>query len=256
MGRLRFESRSDSSSVSTSPIASPVLTTDVLFPVTLCEIVYKREQAALHSDRSREDKDMNGSESRPKTKHKQQRYHTRKKRYLCSYCNLTFNRKETRNRHVFVHTGEKPHGCSDCGAKFVQRGHLKRHALIHRHEKPHACPDCSARFRDKRNLNTHMLQHTGEKPFGCLLCDSRFSDRSNLRRHEAIHTGKRPYPCTLCNAVFARKVDIVHMSSALEVASPILYRHIIEGAEVATDDEVWLEVGENVVFPKVDDADF
>nr|CAD7432024.1 unnamed protein product [Timema monikensis] len=179
---------SDSSSASTSPRASPVLTTDVLFPVALCEIVYKREQAAPHSDRSREDKDINDNGSRPKTKHKQQRYHIRKKRYLCSYCNLTFNRKETRNRHVFVHTGEKPYNCSECGAKFVQRGHLKRHVLIHRHEKPHACPDCPAQFRDKRNLNTHMLQHTGEKPFGCLLCDSRFSDRSNLRRHEAIHT--------------------------------------------------------------------
>nr|CAD7572273.1 unnamed protein product [Timema californicum] len=185
----------------TSMLANYATKMDVLFPVALCEIVYKREQAAPHSDRSREDKD--------KTKHKQQRYHIRKKRHLCSYCNLTFNRKETRNRHVFVHTGEKPYNCSDCGAKFVQRGHLKRHVLIHRHEKPHACPDCPARFRDKRNLNTHTLQHTGEKPFGCLLCDSRFSDRSNLRRHEAIHTGVLPSTLGCSKLALNRNLDVV-----------------------------------------------
>nr|CAD7259471.1 unnamed protein product [Timema shepardi] len=91
----------------TSMLANYATKMDVLFPVALCEIVYKREQAAPHSDRSREDKD--------KTKHKQQRYHIRKKRHL--------DRSNLR-RHEAIHTGKRPYPCTLCNAVFARKGVL------------------------------------------------------------------------------------------------------------------------------------
>lgn len=56
-----------------------------------------------------------------------------KKRYVCTDCPFSTNRKSNIERHRRTHTGEKPFSCAVCGFPFGQKSHLKVH-MKNRHQ--------------------------------------------------------------------------------------------------------------------------
>ncbi len=56
-----------------------------------------------------------------------------KKKYACTYCPFSTNRKSNIERHLRTHTGEKPFPCAVCGFRFGQRSHLNVH-MRNRHQ--------------------------------------------------------------------------------------------------------------------------
>jgi len=62
----------------------------------------------------------------------------KEKKYACTLCESSFNRKHNLERHVEnVHEGTKPHTCLSCGGSFAQKSGLKTHiASVHDGVKP------------------------------------------------------------------------------------------------------------------------
>ncbi|XP_042167869.1 zinc finger protein 329-like [Oncorhynchus tshawytscha] len=87
---------------------------------------------------------------------------SKKKQFLCMFCNKGFSCPQKVEIHQRVHTGVKPFSCAQCHMRFAEAGTLKRHQRV----------------------------HTGEKPFVCHLCRASFSHSFNLKRHQRVHTGE------------------------------------------------------------------
>jgi len=55
---------------------------------------------------------------------------------VCSFCNMTFNKKEHLQRHERTHTLDRPYVCdfAGCGKTFARRDTLTRHTRLHKRE--------------------------------------------------------------------------------------------------------------------------
>lgn len=56
---------------------------------------------------------------------------------VCSYCNMSFNKKEHLQRHERTHTLARPYVCEypDCGKTFARRDTLTRHTRLHQRDQ-------------------------------------------------------------------------------------------------------------------------
>ncbi|XP_050984120.1 zinc finger protein 711 isoform X1 [Labeo rohita] len=165
--------------------------------------------------------------------------HMFKKKYQCTDCDFTTNKKVSFHNHLESHKliiknekipeyteytrryheasplssnklilrdkEPKLHKCKYCEYETAEQGLLNRHLLaVHSKNFAHVCVECAKGFRHPSELKKHMRTHTGEKPYHCQHCDFRCADQSNLKTHiKSKHGTDLPFKCGHCPQAFA-----------------------------------------------------
>uniref|UniRef100_A0AAY5L7B9 C2H2-type domain-containing protein n=1 Tax=Esox lucius TaxID=8010 RepID=A0AAY5L7B9_ESOLU len=121
------------------------------------------------------------------TKNHHQDVLTRKK-YQCTDCDFTTNKKASLHNHMEVHTLsiKAPFECEVCGKEFHQQAALFSHRLQHHHREPkspvpsqankmHKCKFCDYETAEQGLLNRHLLAvHSKSFPHICVECGKGF----------------------------------------------------------------------------------
>lgn len=166
--------------------------------------------------------------------------HLLKKKYQCTDCDFTTNKKVNFHNHLESHKllshhserspeyteyarryhessplgsdklivkdrEPKLHHCKYCDYETAEQGLLNRHLLaVHSKNFAHVCVECAKGFRHPSELKKHMRTHTGEKPYHCPHCEFRCADQSNLKTHiKSKHGADLPFKCSHCPQAYA-----------------------------------------------------
>lgn len=107
---------------------------------------------------------------------------SRRRKFQCSLCFITFLDKASYIRHV------KSHESLELRKQLFQP--KKPDATVATGSKRVRCTICSTEFSTKSALNRHMRMHMGIKPYGCEFCDRKFSRKDSAMDHQKSHLQK------------------------------------------------------------------
>ncbi|XP_028935710.1 zinc finger X-chromosomal protein isoform X2 [Ornithorhynchus anatinus] len=139
--------------------------------------------------------------------------HLSKKKYRCTDCDYTTNKKVSLHNHLESHklTGKAEKAaapgagaeCDECGKHFSHAGALFTHKTVHKEKgaggRTHKCKFCDYETAEQGLLNRHLLAvHSKNFPHVCVECGKGFRHPSELKKHMRIHTGEKPYQCQFC----------------------------------------------------------
>ena len=107
----------------------------------------------------------------------------KKKKYSCTLCSYSTDKKSDLKRHVVTHTKVKSHKCDQCSKCFTRKSdltrHLKRqHILELSNESRFACVECGKQFVLGSSLIAHMKSHHPVNPFSYSFCDKSLAGSS------------------------------------------------------------------------------
>ncbi|OWJ99482.1 ZFX, partial [Cervus elaphus hippelaphus] len=164
--------------------------------------------------------------------------HLTKKKYRCTDCDYTTNKKISLHNHLESHKltskAEKAIECDECGKHFSHAGALfthkmvhkekgankmhkytkevQQHALIHQESKTHQCLHCDHKSSNSSDLKRHIISvHTKDYPHKCDMCDKGFHRPSELKKHVAahkVHTKDLPFRCKRCRKGFRQQNEL------------------------------------------------
>ncbi|XP_055711889.1 zinc finger protein 33A-like [Phlebotomus papatasi] len=105
------------------------------------------------------------------------------KKFPCTECNRSFNKKISFDRHRVTHQTYK-NLCIRCEQTFDDRTTLIKHVLsAHENLKKYYCKNCNKIFASLDSLNTHMETHELTPKFSCPICKSTFVRVRRLEEH-------------------------------------------------------------------------
>lgn len=105
------------------------------------------------------------------------------KKFPCTECNKSFNKKISFDRHRVTHQTYK-NLCIRCEQTFEDRTSLIKHILsAHENLKKYYCKNCNKIFASLDSLNAHMETHELTPKFSCPICKSNFVRLRRLEEH-------------------------------------------------------------------------
>ncbi|CAH8644721.1 unnamed protein product [Schistosoma curassoni] len=140
---------------------------------------------------------------------------SKKSKWICTHCSLSFTRPSHLVDHLRIHTGERPYKCILCGRQFTQASNLRRHLSSHRAWPPVSFVTAAASNGDQNSeivpkntevvTNSTSCRHVSPKIWICRFCDQRFETYIQLRAHIVHHKDKQVYACVFsdCNSSFS-----------------------------------------------------
>ncbi|KAL6071906.1 hypothetical protein STEG23_025666 [Scotinomys teguina] len=166
--------------------------------------------------------------------------HLASKKYHCTDCGYSTNKKKHLHNHQESHKLTSKAGkdteCHECGNHVTHGGALCTHKTmhgkkearktykckfcdyesdeqvllnhhllaVHRKKFPHICVECGKGFRHPSDLKKHIQVHTGEKPYEYQYCEYKSSESSKLERHiKTKHNREIPFKCGICILTFS-----------------------------------------------------
>ncbi|CAH8659505.1 Queuine tRNA-ribosyltransferase catalytic subunit 1 [Schistosoma haematobium] len=140
---------------------------------------------------------------------------SKKSKWICTHCSLSFTRPSHLVDHLRIHTGERPYKCILCGRQFTQASNLRRHLSSHRAWPPVSFVTAAASNGHQNSeivpkntevvTNSTSCRHVSPKIWICRFCDQRFETYIQLRAHIVHHKDKQVYACVFsdCNSSFS-----------------------------------------------------
>lgn len=143
---------------------------------------------------------------------------SKKRRWVCSYCNQVFIYKKSLELHYADNTYREkannllnPIVCETCGKSFINSFLYKKHNSYY-----HATVDmpesficdakgCGKGFNNKEMLRLHIRYHK-EPKYQCNFCDAAFYYPGQLDSHvKSFHSNGQPLTCPTCGETFLQR---------------------------------------------------